>query len=411
MTNPLFVAMVVLAVTSYSSSGRGRSVLASDSPVSRSSSLQSTHQPRQADWRLREDRVFSGLQSFGGRYDIRFDGLVVMRDEATGAMHFFPPNGGPTRVVDWPLSEVSSIDALGPRFLDNGLMVLVANRGGKVFIVDTMGVVKHSWQRAEAGELRRDLNYFWVDREQRLIVARNHQQETVVGEMLVYPTVRTGGPPRLVALPKRDPPPALAVLTVVRNGVPRESRSLVPTHPTGAVTVGPSGEVLWTQGDVYQVYHRLDTGRDTLVARREQAPVPVGPDERTQYTDQIVAQKRFTDSTWTWTGPAVRNRHPAIEGLNVDDQGRIWVTVPMASTPIPEAKQRPPVVPGYPPTRWAREQAFDVFDPSGRFLARVPLGAWPQSPLARIVGRYLYMPRVDQEQGRVDLVRYEILTD
>ncbi len=405
-----FMALTVLLVSACTGSSRVQATqaftnFAFDLPAAPPVSV-----PTPNEWRLQVDRVYPLIRVFAGDYDVRSDGVVAMKNGINGDIHIFQPWDGPSRTIGWSLPRVGPTEVLGPRLLPDGSLVLMTKRGGEVFVLDSTGAVKRSWQRTDLWESDHVLAGFWVDRSHRLVVLRNRRIDATAGEVLVYPSVDSGGPPTITQLPDRDPPPAIARASVSRNGLTITNLLPIPTHPTVSVTVGSSGEVFWTQGDPYMVQRRLDSGIDTVVARREQPSAPLSEDERTQYTDYIIARQRVTDTSWRWNGPVVRDVHPAIEGLSVDDQGRLWVTVPLPSIHYPEASRAQGTLPGNLSTQWARQRAFDVFDASGQFLARIPVQPGQQSSLVRVVGQFLYLPRQDQSQGFVELVRYRIVT-
>jgi len=124
----------------------------------------------------------------------------------------------------------------------------------------------------------------------------------------------------------------------------------VPFTASASIRLDPRGFAWCTPGDVYRVARVRLGGSDTLaVAERRIEPVAVTAAERAAViarTDSALKQYETNNVDYSQM-PRVK---PFIEGLEVDDAGRLWVRRPAPDRTI---------------------TVFDVFDEGGRFLATV----------------------------------------
>ena len=184
-----------------------------------------------------------------------------------------------------------------------------------------------------------------------------------------------------------------AVVTFDQSGVPRDTTfvqmfpgdaPLVARRPEGngsssrylpygtstKYALSPLGHIVSGPGRPY-VVHTMYKGRPLRI-ERQYTPVPVSRDERDKLRAQVEARMRNTQPNWTWTGSDVPETKPAYENFMIGADGRIWVQLSVESEKYePEMPSTPrpnpfPVVPYR-----AKEQRWDIFEPDGRFVARV----------------------------------------
>lgn len=81
---------------------------------------------------------------------------------------------------------------------------------------------------------------------------------------------------------------------------------------------------------------------------------------------------RSMQANWTWTGPDVPATKPAYSAFMIGNDGRIWVQLSVASEkyepePARTTQQNALSVVPY----REKERRWDVFEPDGRFVARI----------------------------------------
>lgn len=148
----------------------------------------------------------------------------------------------------------------------------------------------------------------------------------------------------------------------------------VPFQPGNFTRLTRDGGLVSGPGDPYVLYLLPPSGKPVRV-EREHAPVPVSETERDERRAQITENMTRVNPSWSWTGPDIPSTKPAYRGLQVGEDGRIWVSLSTTAEPIPVA-ERPEPRPGAPPRvqLTTREPTvYDVFSRDGRLLGRVAL--------------------------------------
>jgi hypothetical protein len=82
----------------------------------------------------------------------------------------------------------------------------------------------------------------------------------------------------------------------------------------------------------------------------------------------------MTDPSWRWNGPPIPTTKPAFHRVLGGADNRVWVYVPQPAQRLEvsaEEERRAREANGPPPPRYREPVAFDVFEPDGRYLARV----------------------------------------
>jgi hypothetical protein len=137
--------------------------------------------------------------------------------------------------------------------------------------------------------------------------------------------------------------------------------------PPRDVRGGPSAT--WREGD------------PVASIRHSAPPVRVHDAERSDWRRSITMFNRSPspgrNSNWQWSGPDIPRVKPPIRALTVDRDGRIWVRLSQqglldSSVPIPTRPATPAESYGLDaPRRWPEPLAFDVFEPTGRYIGQV----------------------------------------
>ncbi|MBX3133060.1 MAG: 6-bladed beta-propeller [Gemmatimonadaceae bacterium] len=201
-------------------------------------------------------------------------------------------------------------------------------------------------------------------------------------DTLVYPRWSPGVPPFLQAAS-----PDGRMMT----------RTSPPFMPGTAVRVGHRGGLVSGPGNPYVIYLLPPNGKPTRV-EREHTPVPVQAIESSERRAQIERMMKGVNPSWSWTGPGIPSTKPAYTGLEVAEDGRIWVRLSTAGEPIPEA-ELPPVPSGVtpPPVRLTTRDpvVYDVFSPEGRLLGRVKFP--PRTSFNRARGNWVWGLQRDED--------------
>ena len=126
----------------------------------------------------------------------------------------------------------------------------------------------------------------------------------------------------------------------------------VPFTPGVAVAVDPRGFVWTGVTDRWRLHQQTLRGDSVRIVEREAAPVPVTAGDREAALQEL---KWFTDQGGRVDLGRIPAHKPAFSDLVAAPDGHLWV--------------RPSVPEGY------EGAAFDLFDPEGRYLGRVPFPA------------------------------------
>lgn len=189
------------------------------------------------------------------------------------------------------------------------------------------------------------------------------------------------------------PPEAVQPQTIVATQKGGTSMSFVPFSPRSVWAWSPLGYFISARTDRYAVTVAPPDGPPRRI-ERDAVAVPVASDERAAYEERSTASMRMTDPTWRWSGPGVPGEKPPIGSVSAADDGRIWVLVAQPGERIPDDELPPaPSVavgdrPRMPPQRWRDPIVYDVFEPDGRYLGRVP--APPRTSFRTMRGDHIW---------------------
>jgi hypothetical protein len=172
-------------------------------------------------------------------------------------------------------------------------------------------------------------------------------------------------------------------------GAPHTPSSLWVWHPDGFFVVG--------DGSKYEITLGRKAAKPVRIERVAPA-VPIPDEERRASETTILTAMHRTDPSWSWKGPSLPHTKAPLAKLFVARDGRIWAQVPAPSERIPDAEiaSRPrtarpgPVVP-----QFRSPQVWEVYSPTGTFLARVPFA--PRAELMQADGNRVWVLDRDED--------------
>ena len=196
------------------------------------------------------------------------------------------------------------------------------------------------------------------------------------------------------------PPELIQPQTIVATQKGGTSMSFVPFSPRHSWAWSPLGYFISARTDRYAVMLAGDDGRPRRI-ERDAVPVPVTSEERSDHEARSTASMRMTDPTWRWSGPGIPSEKPPIGTIVAADDGRIWVSVAQPGQRIPDDELPPPPsvrvgtgdMPRMPAPKWRDPVVYDVFEPSGRYLGRVP--APPKTTFRTMRGDHIWAVQRD----------------
>lgn len=181
----------------------------------------------------------------------------------------------------------------------------------------------------------------------------------------------------------------------------------LPWGPNSTTAFHPDGGLIATPGASEYVWYRLLEGERPMKVERSHTPVPVSATESGQRRAQIERTMKRVNPDWNWTGPGIPDTKPAIRGLKVGEDGRVWIRLYTAGEPIPEEQLAPvPDTPNPPVRITTREpDLWEVFAADGRLLARIKPP--PRTTLIRFSGNHVWGRTLDSLDVQY-AVRYRI---
>lgn len=142
--------------------------------------------------------------------------------------------------------------------------------------------------------------------------------------------------------------------------------SLWAWHPSGYFIIG--------NGGTYEIVAARADGTPVSI-RREIADVARTEEQRNEEQERILWTMRNTDPSWRWSGPAIPQAKAPLTQIFVARDGRIWARVATPSERIPDDELMPRGEKGPPVRHFRSIDAWEVFEPSGRFLGRISFPA------------------------------------
>jgi hypothetical protein len=115
----------------------------------------------------------------------------------------------------------------------------------------------------------------------------------------------------------------------------------------------------------------LPTDPVTSIRVSSYTPVPVGAQEREDHRVSTLDLLKGAGPSASWSGPDIPRDKPPYKRLWADGTGRIWVMVSMPA--VADTSVRPTAGRVWGRDKWVEPVVFDIFEPSGRYIGRVPM--------------------------------------
>jgi hypothetical protein len=150
----------------------------------------------------------------------------------------------------------------------------------------------------------------------------------------------------------------------------------MPFTPRRLLVISPHGHAVSGLPERY-AFELLMAGRPVVSVRRDLAPEPVSGSAREEQRTQIETRMREVDPLWTWGGRDLPRVKPFYVDLEVDADGRIWLTRERTDAPRAPAQANAGRSGGGVSSTIAPEDyvpaptVYDVFAPAGAFIGTV----------------------------------------
>lgn len=303
-------------------------------------------------------------------FDVDAAGRTWVYDAASHRIFLFASDGALIRTVGRQGSGPGEF-AQGNGMIalpDTGLAVW-DSRNARVSFFTSAGDFRTSWRTPAGFSTSNGLmtdrsGSFWLRRP-----VTPPREGEILGRMGVVRLGPDGALSDSMAPPDL-PVPRETYLAVSSDGRSRSStsNSFAPNyhwqwHPDGYFVVAHGGN--------YEIILARREGK-AVVIRRGMPPVAIAPDERSEEQERITWSMRQTQPGWTWSGPAIPESKAPLTQLFIARDGRIWARVATPSERIPDAELDEPREKGPPIRHFRSPVVWEVFDPDGRFLGRIP---------------------------------------
>ncbi len=199
------------------------------------------------------------------------------------------------------------------------------------------------------------------------------------------------------------------VQTPAREGM-SASMHAVPFAPASAFVVMADGGLARAVSDRYRItVESSDDSAGELVIEREDARVPIEPDEK-EWHERVFRARVAVWGTPEGRVPETPSFKPALSRLVGNSDGSLWVVRPgpgvrtepcaAASTDIQELMQNP---------CWTNSSILDVFGPDGRFLGDIDLPeGFRFNPRPAVSGDRV-VAAVEDEAGTIRVKRFRLV--
>lgn len=335
-------------------------------------------------WRLAEDLRIGAMEGDGPEvfarvHDLEVDayGRIYVLDSQAREIRVFDDAGQNVRTMGGPGSGPGELERpTGFTWAPTWQLWVEDPGNGRYTVYDTAGAVLATHPRKIDG-----FRFAWAgsfDRTGKLYVdGLRIMEQGWEGVLIGMDSVAS--PADTFLLPQYDPP----AYELVRDGITR-SAATVPFAPSLLWRLTPDGSVWFGITDSYTLYHRNLEGDTMRIVERSHVALPVTEAEREEalavdYLREMAAQGAKIDPG------LVPEYKPAWQGFTLDTDGYLWVIPVLADEKM---------------------SAFDVFDPDGRYLGRIPFGVQIQArnPIPIIRGNRLYAV-IQDELGVQHVVR------
>lgn len=321
-------------------------------------------------WRLVEDLRIGAMEGqgpevFGRVHDLEVDGYgrIYVLDSQASEIRVFDDAGQHVRTIGGPGGGPGELQRpTGFTWAPGWRLWVEDPANGRYTVYDTTGAVHASYPRTIRGVRFRWAGTF--DRSGRLYVRGLRVLEQSRESVLICMD-SVASPADTFLLPKYEPP----TYELVRDGLTRWATT-VPFAPSLVWRLAPDGSLWFGITDKYSLYHRSLDGDTLRIVERGHTPLRVTAAERddaltADYFREMAAQGVRIDPG------LVPEYKPAWLGFTLDAEGYLWVI------PLLDEEET---------------SAFDVFDPHGRYLGRLPFGIRMQAanPVPVVRGDRLY---------------------
>jgi hypothetical protein len=297
------------------------------------------------------------------------DGALHALDQQALHVRTFAPDGEYVRTFGSPgqgPGEFSKPDAVG--VLPDGRILVRDVPAGRVHVFDSTGTFLEGWPvvsplfGTNAPLETDDLGRTWVDTRYAL-------DDGSLGRRVVVIVDGDGTP--LDTLP--DPadyvePATVEIVISSEKGTSRYTAN-VPFTPSGIWAVHPDGRIVRGTPDGRGVEVISASGAVRRISR-QRVPVPVHPEERGFFRDQLTSQLREKSGDWSWNGPEIPETKPEVADIFTGTDGRIWVALsaPGVEVEDPMYDSDDPLSSA---TVWTQPIVFDVFERDGTWVGTV----------------------------------------
>jgi len=197
--------------------------------------------------------------------------------------------------------------------------------------------------------------------------------------------------------------------SATRGGLTVNQR--VPFYPEPVWGPVSMGTIAWSDGAAPLV-RAVTVGSDkVIICEHHTVRASVTLAERAEHEAVIVWRNRYTDATWNYTGPRVPAVHPAVVGIRSNRDGRILLTVPIASRRLPPSETWS-VSPGdslAPRRQFEERWDVEVHAPTGAPVGTFALPPHVDPRLWVLSGDTVWAISMEPWSGRIALTRYRLV--
>ena len=158
--------------------------------------------------------------------------------------------------------------------------------------------------------------------------------------------------------------------SLTARGANQVSARTMPYGGAPRFVASPHANVVSGTGRPYVVNSAI-SGRPLRIESAA-SPVHISREERSAWRSSLEIRFRQVQPDWQWTGPDIPTEKPSYFDLRVGQDGRVWVALSVVSEAFTPAPQTNADAALGPPVGFRdREKRWDVYEPDGRFIARV----------------------------------------
>jgi hypothetical protein len=283
------------------------------------------------------------------------DGTMYVYDAAVKALRAYDSTGAYLRTIGGDGAGPGEYrEAVGLAILPDGRLLLRDPRVGRIVSYTAAGDPHGAWP-SQGGLYISD--------------ALTTDSAGLVYSKILTGDIRSGEPWPLGYL--RMDSAGAVVDTVHAPRWPEETGNTTFYDPTSLWTWHPHGYLVAAFGSRYAVELRRPGGPVLRIERANQPRISVSAAERAELTEMEADRRRRSGPPGRGGEREVPGEKPFIREIDVGGDGRIWVR------PYTESVERTgPVDTTLPlsdrPRRWTEATVWDVFEPDGTFLGRIP---------------------------------------